>query len=212
MSNLTYFARVLKHPGFILNENFLLHPFASFYTSRKILQNNMSLFDGIQKLTGESLENLKKYFDDISNNNKLHTHLDNQFENYYNYIEKSNLNNLKFSKENPAGRLNRQSQDNAGFFLYLLVRSLKPEIFVETGVSAGESSCFILINSTKFGLLIFLLSSEACDIKVWITKKIVDVAITAIPNLTSNFVLIVILCSNRNILDSSKSDLIHCLN
>ena len=66
MSNLTYFARVLKHPGFVLNENFLLHPFASFYTSRKILQNNMSLFDGIQKLTGESLENLKKYYDDIS--------------------------------------------------------------------------------------------------------------------------------------------------
>ena len=61
MSNLTYFARVLKHPGFILNENLLLHPFASFYTSRRILQNNMSLFDGIQKLTGESLENLKKY-------------------------------------------------------------------------------------------------------------------------------------------------------
>jgi len=155
MSNLTYFARVLKHPGFILNENFLLHPFASFYTSRRILQNNMSLFDGIQKLTGESLENLKKYFDDISNNNKLHTHLDNQFENYYNYIEKSNLNNLKFSKENPAGRLNRQSQGNAGFFLYLLVRSLKPEIFVETGVSAGESSSFILqaMHDNNFGKL-----------------------------------------------------------
>ena len=155
MSNLTYFARVLKHPGFIFNENFLLHPIASFYTSRKILQNNMSLLDGIQKLTGESLENLKKYLDDISNNTKLLNHLKTQFDTYYDYIAKSDLNNLKFSKENPAGRLNRQSQENAGFFLYLLVRSLKPEIFVETGVSAGESSSFILqaMHDNNFGKL-----------------------------------------------------------
>jgi predicted O-methyltransferase YrrM len=155
MSNLTYFARVLKHPGFILNENFLLHPIASFYTSKKILQNNMSLLDGIQKLTGESLENLKKYLNDISNNTKLLNHLDDQFDVYYDYIGNSDLNNLKFSKENPAGRLNRQSQNNAGFFLYVLVRSLKPEIFVETGVSAGESSTFILqaMHDNNFGKL-----------------------------------------------------------
>ena len=155
MSNLTYFARVLKHPGFIFNENFLLHPIASFHTSRKILQSNMSLLDGIKKLTGESLENLKKYLDDISNNKELLNHLDTQFQTYYNYIKKSDLNDLKFSKENPAGRLNRQSQANAGFFLYLLVRSLKPEIFVETGVSAGESSTFILqaMHDNNFGKL-----------------------------------------------------------
>ena len=116
MSNFTYFARVLKHPGFVFNENFLLHPIASFYTSRKILQNNMSLLDGIQKLTSESLENLKKYYDDISKNTKLLNHLDTQFDTYYDYIEKSDLNNLKFSKENPAGRLNRQSQAMLDFF------------------------------------------------------------------------------------------------
>jgi len=155
MSNLTYFTRVIKHPGFVLNENFLLHPIASFHTSRKILQNNMSLFDGIQKLTDASKENLKQYYDDISKNTKLLDHLDNQFDTYYDYIDKSDLNNLKFSKENPAGRLNRQSQGNAGFFLYLLVRALKPEIFVETGVSAGESSTFILqaMHDNNFGKL-----------------------------------------------------------
>lgn len=155
MSNLTYFTRVIKHPGFVLNENFLLHPIASFHTSRKILQNNMSLFDGIQKLTDTSKENLQQYYDDISKNTKLLDHLDNQFDTYYDYIDKSDLNNLKFSKENPAGRLNRQSQGNAGFFLYLLVRALKPEIFVETGVSAGESSTFILqaMHDNNFGKL-----------------------------------------------------------
>jgi hypothetical protein len=155
MSNITYFARVLKHPGFILNKNFLLHPIASFYTSRKILQNNKSILDGIHELTGESLENLKQYLDDISKNIKLLNYLDAQFDTYYDYIGKSDLNNLKFSKENPAGRLNRQSQGNAGFFLYLLVRSFKPKIFVETGVSAGESSTFILqaMHDNNFGKL-----------------------------------------------------------
>jgi predicted O-methyltransferase YrrM len=115
----------------------------------------MSLLDGIQKLTGESLENLKQYLDNISNNTKLLNHLDDQFDTYYDYIGKSDLNNLKFSKENPAGRLNRQSQANAGFFLYVLVRALKPEIFVETGVSAGESSTFILqaMQDNNFGKL-----------------------------------------------------------
>lgn len=155
MSNLTYFARVLKHPGFVFNKNFLLHPIASFHTSRKILQNNMSLLGGIQKLTGESLVYLKQYLDDISKNTKLLNHLDTKFDTYYDYIGKSDLNNLKFSKENPAGRLNRQSQGNAGFFIYVLVRALKPKIFVETGVSAGESSTFILqaMHDNNFGKL-----------------------------------------------------------
>ena len=132
------------HPGFVLNENFLLHPIASMNTSRKILKNNYPFFEGISRLAGESIENIKKYYSDILSNTELSEYLDNQFELYNDYINQSNLKNSKFSKENPAGRLNRQSQEHAGFFLYLLVRAIKPEIFVETGVSAGESSTYIL--------------------------------------------------------------------
>ena len=59
------------------------------------------------------------------------------------YVNGQNFNS-NFFKDNPAGRLGRESQPYAGYFLYMLVRALKPDIFVETGVSGGESSTFIL--------------------------------------------------------------------
>ena len=152
----TYLSRVLKHPQFVLNQNFLLHPFASLNTSRKIIKSHFSLFDCVSKLTGDTNEQLKQNFDDISKNSDLENHLQKKFNDYKNYISESNLQFTKLAKENPAGRLNRPSQGHAGFFLYMIVRSIKPEYFVETGVSAGESSTYILqaMHDNNFGKLI----------------------------------------------------------
>ena len=152
----TYLSRVLKHPQFVLNQNFLLHPFASLNTSRKIIKSHFSLFDCVSKLTGDTNEELKQNFDDISKNLYLENHLQKKFKDYNTYISESNLEFTKLAKENPAGRLNRPSQGHAGFFLYMIVRSVKPEYFVETGVSAGESSTYILqaMHDNNFGKLI----------------------------------------------------------
>ena len=155
MSNLTYIKRILKHPKYVLNENFLLHPFDSLITSKQILQSNHALFDCVNMLTGDSIENIQKYYDDIQNNTSLTNHIDNKFKTYDDYITKSDFKNLKFSQENPAGRLSRLSQEHAGILLYLLVRSVRPKFFVETGVSAGESSTYILqaMHDNDFGEL-----------------------------------------------------------
>ena len=152
----TYLSRVLKHPQFVLNQNFLLHPFASLSTSRKIIKNHFPLFDCVSKLTADTNDQLKQYFDDISKNSDLENHLQKKFKDYNSYISESNLQFTKLAKENPAGRLNRPSQGHAGFFLYMIVRSVKPEYFVETGVSAGESSTYILqaMHDNNFGKLI----------------------------------------------------------
>jgi len=143
MGNLGYFNRIIKRPSLIFNENFLLHPISAISTSRQILNNNFVLFESVKRLTNESDENLKKYFNSISKNQKLQNHLKNQFESLDKYIEQKQIGS-NFFKDNPAGRLGRESQPYAGYFLYMLVRSLKPEFFVETGVSGGESSTFIL--------------------------------------------------------------------
>ena len=155
MTDTNYLSRVLKHPQFVLNENFILHPLAAIHTSRKIIKNNLPLFDCVSRLTGDTLENLKVYFDDISKNVVLHEHLNKKFEVYNKYIAQADLQFTKLAKENPAGRLNRPSQGSAGFFLYMLVRSRKPEFFVETGVSAGESSSYVLqaLRDNNFGKL-----------------------------------------------------------
>ena len=152
----TYFSRVLKHPQFVLNHNFLLHPLSSLNTSRKIIKSHFPLLDCVYKLTGDTNEQLKQNFDDISKNSDLENHLQKKFKDYNSYISESNLQFTKLAKENPAGRLNRPSQGHAGFFLYMLVRSVKPEYFVETGVSAGESSTYILqaMHDNNFGKLI----------------------------------------------------------
>ena len=126
----TYLSRVLKHPQFVLNQNFLLHPFASLNTSRKIIKSHFPLFDCVSKLTGDTNEQLKQNFDDISKNSDLENHLQKKFKDYNSYISESNLQFTKLAKENPAGRLNRPSQGHAGFFLYMIVRSVKPEYFV----------------------------------------------------------------------------------
>ena len=152
----TYLSRVLKHPQFVLNQNFLLHPLASLNTSRKIIKSHFPLLDCVSKLTGDTNEQLKQNFDDISKNSDLENHLQKKFKDYNSYISESNLQFTKLAKENPAGRLNRPSQGHAGFFLYMIVRSIKPEYFVETGVSAGESSTYILqaMHDNNFGKLI----------------------------------------------------------
>lgn len=144
MSKLNYLGRAIKNPAYLLNRNFILHPFNSASTIRKILSHNHNLLDSAKLLTNDTMENLQKYYNEITNNNELHTHLNEQYRNFEKDIEKLEIKNLKYSKTNPAGRLNRQSQGQAGFLLYVLVRSLKPEVIVETGVSSGESSTFFL--------------------------------------------------------------------
>ena len=155
MADTNYLSRVIKHPQFVLNENFILHPVASLSTSRKIIKNNLPLIDCIKKLTGDTTENIKRYYEDIANNSELEKYLQTQFDEYNSYINSKDFKISKFFKENPAGRLNRPSQGHAGFFLYILVRSLKPEFFLETGVSAGESSTYILqaMHDNNFGKL-----------------------------------------------------------
>ena len=66
MEDTSYLARVLKHPQFVLNQNFILHPFASLTTSKKIIKNNLPLFDCVSRLTGNTQEKLKSFFNDIS--------------------------------------------------------------------------------------------------------------------------------------------------
>jgi len=144
MADTNYLSRVLKHPQFVLNENFILHPISALSTSRKIIKNNLPLVDCIKKLTGDTTENIKRYYEDIANNSELEKYLQTQFDEYNSYINSKDFKISKFFKENPAGRLNRPSQGHAGFASYILVRSLKPEFFLETGVSAGESSTYIL--------------------------------------------------------------------
>ena len=143
MAIISYINRIIKRPSLILNENFLLHPISSINTSRQVLKNNFDLTESIKKLTNESDVNIKNYYESISKNSKLKNHLDNKFKKLDEYINKQDINS-NFFKDNPAGRLGRESQPYAGYFLYLLVRALKPDIFVETGVSGGESSTFIL--------------------------------------------------------------------
>ena len=155
MADTNYLSRVIKHPQFVLNENFILHPISALSTSRKIIKNNLPLADCIKKLTGDTTENIKRYYEDIANNSELEKYLQNQFDEYNSYINSKDFKISKFFKENPAGRLNRPAQGHAGFFLYILVRSLKPEFFLETGVSAGESSTYILqaMHDNNFGKL-----------------------------------------------------------
>ena len=143
VGSISYINRIIKRPSLILNENFLLHPISSINTSRQVLNNNFDLTESVKKLTNESDVNIKDYYDSISQNSKLNSHLENKFKKLDEYVNEQNINS-NFFKDNPAGRLGRESQPYAGYFLYVLVRSLKPDIFVETGVSGGESSTFIL--------------------------------------------------------------------
>jgi predicted O-methyltransferase YrrM len=144
MSSSTYLKRVLENPKFILNQNFILHPLSSIKTAKTIINNNLEIFDALSILTNTDTKTISNYFEEISTNTSLLDHIKNEFMNFHQNLSSTISESKKFFKDNPAGRLGRDSQPLAGFFLYCLVRSLKPEIFVETGVSAGESSSFIL--------------------------------------------------------------------
>ena len=62
MTDTNYLSRVIKHPQFVLYENFILHPISSLSTSRKIIKNNLPLVDCIKKLTSDTTENIKRYY------------------------------------------------------------------------------------------------------------------------------------------------------
>ena len=144
MGILTYIPRILRNPKYVLNENFILHPTSSYRTAKALTKDNTDLFFSIEKLGNDSKENLSHYIKDIENNSEFHRQIEEKYEKFEQYLSKTNLHGMKFSKENPAGRINRQSQGNAGNFLYLLVRSLNPDTVIATGVSSGESSSYIL--------------------------------------------------------------------
>ena len=144
MGILTYIPRILRNPKFVLNENFILHPVSSYRTAKILTKDHTDLFSSIQKLSNDSKENLSCYIKDIDNNSEFHRQIEEKFENFYQYLSKTNLDGINYFKENPAGRISKGSTHNAGRFLYLLIRSLKPDIMIETGVSSGESSSYIL--------------------------------------------------------------------
>ena len=144
MGILTYIPRILRNPKFVLNENFILHPVSSYRTAKILTKDHTDLFSSIQKLSNDSKENLSCYIKDIDNNSEFHRQIEEKFEKFYQYLSKTNLDEINYFKENPAGRISKGSTHNAGRFLYLLIRSLKPDIMIETGVSSGESSSYVL--------------------------------------------------------------------
>ena len=143
-NTLSYFTAVCKYPHYVLNKGFLLHPISSIYTVSKIMKGSASLLEGIRSLTNDRMDNIKNNYNDIKNNVELHQHLEEGYRELDNYVNNTNLDELRYSNKTPSGRLGRDTQSTAGHFLYLIIRSLKPDTVVETGVASGESSTFML--------------------------------------------------------------------
>jgi hypothetical protein len=108
------------------------------------MKGNTSLLESIRNLTNEKMDNIKNNYNDIKNNVELHQHLEEGYRELDNYVNNTNLDELTYSNKTPSGRLGRDTQSTAGHFLYLIIRSLKPDTVVETGVASGESSTFML--------------------------------------------------------------------
>ena len=108
------------------------------------MKGNASLLESIRSLTNDKMDNIKNNYNDIKNNVELHQHLEEGYRELDNYVNNTNLDELKYANETPSGRLGRDTQPTAGHFLYLIIRSLKPDTVVETGVASGESSTFML--------------------------------------------------------------------
>ena len=140
---MNYLNRVIRNPRYVLSKNFLLHPKTSLNTARRLIKNNKPILESAAALTNENIDTLKSFLEDIKKNYDLQKHLDDQYLKLSRLIS-SETDKLYFAKNNPGGRLNRNAQEHAGFLLYILVRALKPNTFVETGVSGGESSSYIL--------------------------------------------------------------------
>ena len=143
-NTLNYFTAVCKYPHYVLNKRFLLHPISSIYTVSKIMKGNTSLLESIRNLTNDKMDNINNNYNDIKNNVELHQHLEGGYRELDNYVNNADLDKFRYSNKTPSGRLGRDTQSNAGHFLYLIIRSLKPDTVVETGVASGESSTFML--------------------------------------------------------------------
>jgi len=144
LTKLNYIYKVIKNPGYVLSKNFLSNPINSIATAKKIMGSSHDLVESIHRLTGENSEKIKQYLDEIKSNVSLQKHLDEKYQEFEKHFTDENFNRYKYFKPNPLGRINRDGQNDAGFFLYLVVRSLKPDVIVETGVNTGESSTYIL--------------------------------------------------------------------
>ena len=108
------------------------------------MKGNASLLESIRSLTNDKMDNIKNNYNYIKNNVELHQHLEEGYRELDNYVNNTNLDELRYSNKTPSGRLGRDTQSTAGHFLYLIIRSLKPDTIVETGVASGESSTFML--------------------------------------------------------------------
>lgn len=145
MEETSYLSKVIRNPGYVLKKNFFLHPISSFSTIRRIMKNNQDMLQTASNLTLKNVNELEKYYQDIANDKNLREHLDSQFKKLTEVtVTNEKVSKVRYAKDNPAGRINMNSQENAGFFLYVLIRAIKPDIVVETGVSSGESSTYIL--------------------------------------------------------------------
>lgn len=144
MTTLNYLYKVIKQPGYVFNKKFLGNPINSITTARKIMGASYDLFESVRRLTNDKIENIKEHYVDIQNNQALQKNLDEKYKEYEKFFTNENLKRDNYFKANPMGRINREGQNDAGIFLYLVVRSLEPEVIVETGVNTGESSTYIL--------------------------------------------------------------------
>ena len=109
MGTISYFNRIIKRPSLIFNENFLLHPVSSLNTSRQIINNNFDLVESVKRLTNESDENIKKYYESISKNLKLLDHLKSEFAKLDEYVNRQYVNS-NFLKDNPATHEEEESK------------------------------------------------------------------------------------------------------
>ena len=103
-----------------------------------LLKKDLSYLAFIQSLTGEKHQKILMYLNDFKKNK--------------NFKKKFKLKLKKLNNHN-------KKTDDLRFHaitLYILVRSIKPRLFVETGISAGKSSALILLalKHNKFGNLI----------------------------------------------------------
>ena len=96
--------------------------------------------DFIFKLIGENTREIEKYLKEISSKKEFNNYIWEK----YNRFEKQLLNKKRALN---AGGTSKE----VGIILYTIIRFLKPEIVLETGVASGISSAYILLALTENG-------------------------------------------------------------
>ena len=135
-----------------------------------LLKKDLSYLAFIESLSGEKIEKIISYMNDFLRDKK--------FKNYFG-INLSKLNNYK----------NTDDLRFHAITLYILVRAIKPKLFIETGISAGKSSALILLalNHNKFGSLISIDLPVGDKNRVKYSKKSINVKKEEIGMLVPNY-------------------------